>query len=137
MRRRCVKQRLFSLCVADGAPFVELTHSILLDGTTPDVEIAVQYDACGAVGDIGRTFYTDSNGFQVDARALVVSFGVVVVMTTATGCAQMQRRDYTDMMPVSGNFYPVSSTAFVQNDDTRFNGALERRRVASLMAAAQ
>lgn len=80
----------------DDPTFVEVTHRFRLTETVTDREVVARFSASGALpGVTERTFFSDSNGFQ------------------------MHRRDFVTKVPNSANIYPSAAEAYVHDADAR------------------
>ncbi len=62
-----------------------------------------------------NTFYTDLNGFQVWVCLFLVSSpgGFLIILR------QMRKRQTLSKIPLNGNFFPITSQMFIQDNHSR------------------
>ncbi|XP_047525382.1 alpha-mannosidase 2 [Pieris napi] len=71
---------------------VEVTNTLLIDPHVDDLELAMRFSTSIKNGDV---FYTDLNGMQII------------------------KRRYFEKLPLQANFYPLGSSAFIEDESSR------------------
>ena len=91
----------------------------------------------------GNRFYSDLNGFQVSAVLSVPVPADVIVLLFITSISiidwsQMQQRRTLAKLPLQANFYPMSSSSFLQDSASRLSLlSAQSQAVASLRPGEQ
>ncbi|ETN81265.1 glycosyl hydrolase family 38 protein [Necator americanus] len=104
--------------LAHGSPSIEIANEVDIRSKS-NFELAMRMDTSIKSGD---DLFTDLNGLQVDLRASGDVSGILLYGLSFPPNFQMIRRKrQLGKLPLQAHFYPMPSSAFIEDSSTRFS----------------